>query len=288
MLENHGMFSCREHWNGEHGVNMSFCTEVDHGLCMGVLLNGHLPWVFLALKTPLFFVGAFPAFLLSGISLELHLVAARPYKPYRTGCEISRPNAIDVTRGLRHHHLPYWQPQTNERSVGPDHFALVSFTLVVQIRLHFGSDGNRCRLTPSLVVLLQTAATHLDGIIKNNKLQTWQNTLGNFFSGNTLHVVWCAACIRRILGQVLCGSRIGNRLSVRNDFYVNEGVWTCRNVPPKFKFKYFYDINVRGEIYKWQIYVPVGILYCIQWNKNYFAGPLMFRLHIYKVVLIQQ
>ena len=36
------------------------------GLCTGVLLNGHFPWVFLALKTPLFFVGAFPAFLLSG------------------------------------------------------------------------------------------------------------------------------------------------------------------------------------------------------------------------------
>ena len=27
--ENHGMFSCREHSNGEYGVNMSFCTEVD-------------------------------------------------------------------------------------------------------------------------------------------------------------------------------------------------------------------------------------------------------------------
>ena len=37
----------------------------------------------------------------------------------------------------------------NECSVGPDHFALVSFTLVVQI-------------PPSLVVLLQPAATHLD------------------------------------------------------------------------------------------------------------------------------
>ena len=60
----------------------------------------------------------------------------------------------------------------NECSVGPDHFALVSFTLVVQIRLYFGSDGNRCRLTTSLVVLLQPTMTHLDGIIENNKLQT--------------------------------------------------------------------------------------------------------------------
>ena len=29
-------------------------------------------------------------------------------------------------------------------------------------------------------------------------------------------------CIRRILGQVLCGSRIGNILSVPHKFYVNE------------------------------------------------------------------
>ena len=53
-------------------------------------------------------------------------------------------------------------------------------------------------------------STHLDGIIGTNKLKTWQKTSGNFFSINTLHAVWCAACIRRILVQVLCGSRIGD------------------------------------------------------------------------------
>ena len=36
-------------------------------------------------------------------------------------------------------------------------------------------------------------------------------------------------------GQVLCGSQIGNLLSVRHKFYVNEGVWACRNAPLKLK-----------------------------------------------------
>ena len=120
---------------------------------------------------------------------------------------------VQCTRPLGHNTPNWlWRPRSkhvcskcalhkNECSVGPDHFALVSLTWVVQIRLYFGSDRNRCRLSPSLVVLLQPAATELE----NNKLQTWQNTLGNFFSSNTLHVVWCAACIRCILGQVLCG-----------------------------------------------------------------------------------
>ena len=140
------------------------------GLCMGVLLNGHLPRVFLALKKHLSSsLEPWQPSYLAGISLELQLVAAWLYKPYRTGCE--------------------GPVQMNGCSVGPDHFALVSFTLVVQIRLYFGSDGNRCRLTPSLVVLLQPAATHLDDIIGNNKLQTWYKTLGNF-SSNTLHAVW--------------------------------------------------------------------------------------------------
>ena len=53
-----------------------------------------------------------------------------------------------------------------ECAVGPDHFALVCFTAAVQIRRYFGSDGNLCRLTPSLVVLLQPATIHLDGICK--------------------------------------------------------------------------------------------------------------------------
>ena len=99
---------------------------------------------------------------LAGMSLELHLVAVWPHKPHRTGCE--GPVSTHVCSKCALH--------KNECSVGPDHFALVSFTLVVQIRLYIGSDGNRCKLTPSLVVLLQPAATHLNGIIENNKLQT--------------------------------------------------------------------------------------------------------------------
>ena len=51
-------------------------------------------------------------------------------------------------------------------SVGPDHFALVCFTVSVQIHRYFGSDGNLFRLTPSLVVLLQLATIHLDSIYK--------------------------------------------------------------------------------------------------------------------------
>ena len=85
---------------------------------------------------------------------------------------------------------------------------------------------------------LQTA-THLNGIVENNQLQTWQKPLGNFFSSNTLHVVWCASCIRCTLVQVLCGSRIGKRLSVRHEFYVNEGVWACRNAPLKLIFSWY-------------------------------------------------
>ena len=79
----------------------------------------------------------------------------------------------------------------------------------------------------------------LDGIIVNNKLQTWQKTLGNIFSSNTLHAVWCAACIWRLLGQVLCGSQIGNLLSVRHEFYVNGGYGRVEMHPPKFNFFIF-------------------------------------------------
>ena len=217
------MFSCYAVNTETVSMAWAWCEHVVlhgkwTGLCMGVWINGHLPWVFLALKKHLSSSLEPSQPYLAGISLELHLVAAWPYKQYRTGCAC----LLEVCT-------------KNECSVGPDHFALVSFTLVVQIRLYFGSDGNRCRLTPSLVVLLQPAATHLDGIIENNKLQSWQKTLGNFLSSNTLHAVWCTACIRRILGQVLCGSRTGNLLSVRHEFYVREVVWACRNTPPKFK-----------------------------------------------------
>ena len=64
-------------------------------------------------------------------------------------------------------------------------------------------------------------------------------TLGNFFSSNNLHAVWCAACIRRIHGQVLCGSWIGNLLSVRREFYVNEGYGRVEMHPLNLKFIIF-------------------------------------------------
>ena len=144
---------------------MSFCTEVDW-VMHGSITKWPLTLSLSRFKrAPLFFIGAFTASLLSGISLELHLVAA-------ASGNSSNELAVKAPFKCALH--------KNECSVGPDHFALVSFTLVVQIRLYFWSDGNRCRPTPSLVVLLQPPATHLDGIIENNKLQTWQKTLGNF------------------------------------------------------------------------------------------------------------
>ena len=87
--ENHGM-------NGFHAVNNEMVSMVWTcrfarkwtGLRMGVLLNGHLPWVFLTFKKHLSssLEPSQPSYL-AGISLELHLVAAWPYKPHRTGCE---------------------------------------------------------------------------------------------------------------------------------------------------------------------------------------------------------
>ena len=83
-MENHGTFSCCEHWNGEHGVNMSFCTEVDwvmHGSItkwpLTLSLSRFKKHLSSSLEPPQ------PSYL-AGISLELHLVAARPH---RTGCE---------------------------------------------------------------------------------------------------------------------------------------------------------------------------------------------------------
>ena len=85
---------------------------------MGVLLNGHLPWVFLALKKHVSssLEPSQPSYL-AGISLELHLVAVWPVKAPFEACLLEVCNK-------------------NECSVGPDHFALVSFTLVVQIGLY--------------------------------------------------------------------------------------------------------------------------------------------------------
>ena len=221
-VENHGMFSCREHRNGELGVNMSFCTEVDW-----VMHGSITKWpLTLSLssfkKMPLLFVEAFTAFLLSGdivgiASGSSMAIWAIPSWPWR-------PRSKHVCSKCALH--------KNECSNG--HFVLVSFTLVVQIRLYFRSDGNRCRLTLSLVMLPQPAATHLGGIIENNKLQTWQKTLGNFFSSNTLHaLVRCMYRAHTWAGKC-CGSQIGNRLSLRHEFYVNGGVWACWSAPPKF------------------------------------------------------
>ena len=51
-----------------------------------------------------------------------------------------------------------------ENVAGPDHFALVSLTFDARNCLYLGSAGNKCWLTPSLVVLLHPAAIHLVGI----------------------------------------------------------------------------------------------------------------------------
>ena len=58
-----------------------------------------------------------------------------------------------------------WSLHSAENDVGPDHFALVILTFAAHNRLYLGSAGNRCRLTPSLVVLLHPAAIHLVGIV---------------------------------------------------------------------------------------------------------------------------
>ena len=127
-----------------------------------VVLNGHLPWVFLALKNTSPSLEAFQPSYLAGISLELHLVAAWPYKPHWTCCE-------DPVQSISVHFIKWVFRRSRPLRSGQLHFG----------QLHFSHPntsvfGNRCRLTPSLVLLLQPAATHLDGIMKNNQLQTWQ------------------------------------------------------------------------------------------------------------------
>ena len=138
---------------------MSFCTEVDwvmHGSITKWPLTFTRSTVFLALKKhPSSLEPSQPSWL-AGISLELHLVAAWPDKPYQTGCE-------DPVQSMSARSVHYIRMSV---------LSVCSASLYSSKYLYFGSDGNRCRLTPSLVVLLQPAATHLDGIIKNNKLQT--------------------------------------------------------------------------------------------------------------------
>ena len=130
---------------------------------MGVLLNGHLPRVFLALKKHLSFsLEPSQSSYLAGISLELHLVAAWPDKPYRTGCEAPLSKIISFKRDRKLYET-------------------------------FSQQHSACS------------------------------------------VLRCMHMTHTCNGQVLCRSPIGNLLSVRQELYVNEGVWACRNAPPKFK-----------------------------------------------------
>ena len=65
-----------------------------------------------------------------------------------------------------------------EKDVGPDPFVLVSLTFFTNNRLCLGSARNRCKLTPSLVVLLHPAAIviHLVGIAKKMQERTFSET----------------------------------------------------------------------------------------------------------------
>ena len=49
---------------------------------------------------------------------------------------------------------------------------------------------------------------------------------------------------------------------------------------PKIKNVIVLCINVKGQNYKWQIYVPVGILYCIQWKQNLFHRTFKYGVSI--------
>ena len=61
---------------------------------------------------------------------------------------------------------------------------------------------------------------------------------------------WCAACIYDAYLGKCCGSRIGNCLSLRHEFYVNEGYGRVETHPLNLKINIFKGINVRGKIYK--------------------------------------
>ena len=70
-------------------MNMSFCTEVDwvmHGSITKWPLTCTLSLSRFKKHLSSSLEPSQPSYL-AGISLELHLVAAWPYKPYRTGCE---------------------------------------------------------------------------------------------------------------------------------------------------------------------------------------------------------
>ena len=106
-----------------------------------------------------------------------------------------------VLPGYKKHVCSKCALHNNEWLVGPDHFALVSFTLVVQIRLYFGSDGNRCRC--NLQRHTSMALSKIISLKPDRKL-------------------------------VLCEST-----KCTSQLYVNEGVWACRNTPLNFKCNIF-------------------------------------------------
>ena len=81
-----------------------------------------------------------------------------------SGHQANQPCCSAAVYRCTHTSYTKWSLHRAEYWVGPSHFARVVFTLVVQILLKFGSVGNKCRLTPSLVVLLHAAATHLVGM----------------------------------------------------------------------------------------------------------------------------
>ena len=85
------------------------------------------------------------------------------------------------------------------------------------------------------------------------------------------------------LGQVLCGSRIGNPLSVRHEFYVNEGLWACRNAPPKLLFyneKKPISQDLLNENHKKNLFTTVSLNFDLvsrrpKWQQ--FTSPLCTR-----------
>ena len=56
-------------------------------------------------------------------------------------------------------------------------------------------------------------------------------------------------------------------------------------------YKIKYDVllmwKIKGKYYKWEIYIPVGILYCIQWKKNLFHRTFKLLMsELYQIMLV--
>ena len=88
-----------------------------------------------------------------------------------------------------------------ENVAGPDHFALVSLTFDARNCLYLGSAGNKCWLTPSLVVLLHPAAIHLVGIAgkMHEKFLFW-------ITKRNVQAHYSHVCIQRKCRQLRGGS----------------------------------------------------------------------------------